>query len=173
MLTVLAYPCPVLLRKAGPVTEINRSLRRLVDEMFETMYAERGVGLAAPQIGQAMRLCVVNASGKESGELALINPVIVESSGEATDEEGCLSVPGIRTKVTRPEYVHVRAYDLTGQELDIEADGLEGRCLQHEIDHLQGRLFFQRLTEAARMTLRHQIKRLEQRYEQGEGEERG
>jgi peptide deformylase len=170
MLKVLAYPAPVLLKKAGPVTEINRELRRLVDEMFETMYAERGVGLAAPQIGQGIRLCVVNVTDSEAGELALINPVVVESSGEATDEEGCLSVPSIRSKVTRPEYVRVRAYDITGQELDLEADGLEGRCLQHEIDHLQGRLFFQRLGEAARMTLKSQIKRLEDRYEE-EGEE--
>jgi peptide deformylase len=165
MLRVRAYPDPILGRRSKPVESIDRELRKLIDEMFETMYDEKGVGLAAPQIGEGIRLCVTNCTGQSDGELALINPVIVETSGDdVTDEEGCLSVPGIRTKVTRSECVKVRAYDVTGKELEIDADGLEARCLQHEIDHLNGELFIQRLPEAALMAFRRQIKKLEDEY---------
>ncbi len=164
MLRVRAYPDPVLNRRAAPVQRIDGALLRLADEMFETMYEERGVGLAAPQVGQSVRLCVVNVAGKESGELVLINPVIVEASGEATDEEGCLSVPGVRSKVTRSAEVTVRAYDRQGNEVEVHADGLQARCLQHEIDHLNGCLFVERLGEAARLVIRPGLKALEDEF---------
>jgi len=164
MLKVRAYPDPVLGRKAAAVRRIDKNLVRLVDEMFETMYTEKGVGLAAPQVGESIRLCVVNCTGKSDGEMVLVNPVIVESRGEATDEEGCLSVPGIRSKVTRAEWVKVRAYDLDGNELELEADGLEARAFQHELDHLNGRLFFELLNDAGRMTIRGRLKTLEERF---------
>ena len=165
MLKVYVYPDPVLICKAKPVQTINRHLRRLVDEMFETMYEERGVRLAAPQVGKGIRLCVINCTGDEADALVLINPQIIEASEEqVTDEEGCLSVPGIRSNVTRPERVKVRAYDVDGNKLELDADGLQARCLQHEIDHLNGRLFFQRLGSAARMLIGRRIKRLEEEF---------
>jgi peptide deformylase len=165
MLKVRAYPDPVLAIRSKPVQTIDRRLRQLVDEMFETMYEERGVGLAAPQVGESLRLCVVNCSGESDGELVLVNPVVVETAGkDVASEEGCLSVPGIRTNVIRPERVKVRAFDLTGQELEIDADDLEARCLQHEIDHLNGQLFIQRLSETSRMAIRRQIRKLESDY---------
>jgi peptide deformylase len=165
MLKVRAYPDPVLAIRSKPVQTIDRRLRQLVDEMFETMYEEHGVGLAAPQVGESLRLCVVNCSGESDGELVLVNPVVVETAGkDVASEEGCLSVPGIRTNVIRPERVKVRAFDLTGQELEIDADDLEARCLQHEIDHLNGQLFIQRLSEASRMAIRRQIRKLESDY---------
>lgn len=165
MLKVRKYPDPVLARPAQPIRRIDAHLRSLVEEMFETMYREKGVGLAAPQIGQSIRLCVVNPTGKKDDELILINPVIVESTGEQLEEEGCLSVPGIRTNVPRAAHVRVRAYDPDGNELDIEADGLLARVFQHELDHLNGRLFFHRLNDAARMTLRARLKALEDKSE--------
>jgi len=164
MLKIRTYPDPVLSRQARAIREIDRDLRTLISEMFDTMYEGRGVGLAAPQVGEGIRMCVVNCTGDSDGELVLINPVIVEATGEATDEEGCLSVPGVRSKVIRSERIHVRAYDPRGQELELEADGLQARCIQHELDHLDGRLFFQRLNEAARMAVRRQIKELEDEY---------
>ena len=167
MLKVRKYPDPVLARPAQPVRRIDAQLRSLVEEMFETMHKEKGVGLAAPQVGQSIRLSVVNPTGKKGDGLILINPVIVESSGEQLEEEGCLSVPGIRTNVPRAAHVRVRAYGPDGDELDIEADGLLARVFQHELDHLNGRLFFHRLNDAARMTIRARLKALEDKF-QGE-----
>ena len=168
MLKVVSYPDPILGERARPIERIDGRLLQLAKEMFETMYEDRGIGLAAPQVGQGVRMCVVNCTGKSDGEIVLINPVVAETGGgEVTEEEGCLSVPGIRSKVTRFAEVRVRAYDPDGNELDIEADGLEARCLQHEIDHLNGRLFFQRLNEAAKMTIRHRLKKLEETFQKG------
>ena len=164
MLKVRTYPADVLSKKTKPVKRIDKEFLRLVDEMFDTMYEESGVGLAAPQVGESLRFCVVNCTGKEADELTLINPVIIESSGEHTDEEGCLSLPGIRAKVTRPEQIKVKAYDRNGREIVIEADGLHARCIQHELDHLNGRLFFQLLNDAARMTINGQLKTLEDEF---------
>ena len=164
MLKVRTYPADVLTKKAKPVKRIDKEFLHLVDEMFDTMYEESGVGLAAPQVGESLRFCVLNCTGKEADEITLINPVIVESSGEETDEEGCLSLPGVRGKVTRPAQIKVKAYDRNGREIEIEADGLHARCIQHELDHLNGRLFFQRLNEAARMTVNGQLKTLEDEF---------
>ncbi len=164
MLRVRAYPDPVLKRRAAPVQRIDQELLRLAEEMFRTMYEEQGIGLAAPQVGESVRLCVLNVSGKENGELVLINPVIVEARGEETGEEGCLSVPGVRSKVTRSAEVVVRAYDQNGNEIEMKADGLQARCLQHEIDHLNGCLFIERLGEAARQVIRPGLKALEEEF---------
>lgn len=165
MLKIRTYPEPVLTKPAQPVKHIDRKLLRLAAQMFETMYEHKGVGLAAPQVGEGVRMCVLNTAGKSDGELVLINPVIIEaSSDEITDEEGCLSVPGIRSNVARSVRIKVHAYDLTGKDLEIELEGLDARCLQHEIDHLNGRLFFQRLNEAARMVINSRIKALEEEH---------
>ena len=166
MLKIRTYPEKVLTAKAEPVRRIDKTTLALIDEMFETMYGERGVGLAAPQVGESIRLCVVNCTGKKEDEIVLINPVIVSSSGEQVDEEGCLSVPGARAKVARAERVTVKAFDRNGREIELEADGLHARCIQHELDHLNGRLFFHRLNEAARMTINAQLKRLEDEHEE-------
>jgi len=167
MLTIRHYPDPVLARPARPVKRIDRDFLRLIEQMFETMYEEHGVGLAAPQVGESLRMCVVNCTPEEGGEIVLINPVLLESSGEATEEEGCLSVPGIRSKVSRPDRIKVRAYDRKGVEIELEASGLEARAIQHELDHLDGQLFFQRLNEAARMTFKERLKALEKEYHDG------
>lgn len=165
MLTVRTYPDEVLGIKTKPVKRIDKEFLQLVDEMFETMYAEHGVGLAAPQIGEGVRVCVLNCTGKKEDEVVLINPVVVESSGEETDEEGCLSVPGVRANVTRAAHIKVKAYDRHGRGIELEADGLHARCIQHELDHLNGRLFFQSLNDAARMTINAQLKELEDEFE--------
>jgi len=165
MLTIRTYPDEVLSIKTKPVKRIDKEFLRLVGEMFETMYEEHGVGLAAPQIGESVRVCVLNCTGKKEDEVVLINPVIVESGGEHTDEEGCLSVPGVRANVTRAAQIKVKAYDRHGRGIELEADGLHARCIQHELDHLNGRLFFQRLNDAARMTINAQLKELEDDFE--------
>ena len=167
MLKVRTYPDKVLTTKAKAVKRINKDFLKLVDEMFETMYEEKGVGLAAPQIGESIRVCIVNCTGKKEDEVVLINPVIVESSGERTDEEGCLSVPGVRANVTRAEQIKIKAYDRHGREIELEADGLHACCIQHELDHLNGRLFFHRLNDAARMTINPQLPELK---DESEGE---
>ena len=162
VLTVRTYPDPVLDKRAGSVKRIDRDLLRLAEEMFETMYEEHGVGLAAPQVGESIRMCVVNCTDSADGEMVLINPVITEATGEETSEEGCLSVPGVHANVTGAARIRVRAYDRNGKEIEIEADGLQARALQHELDHLNGRLFFQLLGEAARMTVKGRLRTLEE-----------
>lgn len=165
MLEIRTYPEPVLRRRTQPVQRIDRELLTLVSDMLETMYAEDGIGLAAPQIGESIRLCVLNVTGDADGELVLINPVVVDQSEEeVAEEEGCLSLPGVRADVLRPVRVKVNAYDQRGQEINIDAGGLESRCLQHEIDHLDGRMFIDRLNHAKQMLLRPQLKQLEKEF---------
>ena len=135
---------PVLRKETIPVAEITDEIRKLIADMFETMYASEGIGLAAPQVGRTERITVVDVDGDK---FALINPEILERSS-ATDksEEGCLSIPNIYGDVTRPSTVTVRALDENGESRDITASGLLGRCLQHEIDHLDGKLFIDYLS---------------------------
>ena len=129
---------PILRRETEPVAEITDELRELVADMFTTMYAAEGIGLAAPQVGRTDRVAVVDVEGTT---LTLINPEIVVASGAAKAEEGCLSIPEIYGEVTRPESVVVRAIDLQGTPFELEASELVARCIQHELDHLHGKLF--------------------------------
>jgi peptide deformylase len=130
---------PILREDTNPVTEITDELRTLARNMFDTMYAAKGIGLAAPQVGRTERMAVVDV---EDSPIVIINPEVVETQGKTVKgEEGCLSIPDIYADVERPERVRVRATDLDGKEFEIEADGLFARCLQHEIDHLHGKLF--------------------------------
>jgi peptide deformylase len=129
---------PVLRRETTPVHEITDELRELVADMFATMYAAEGIGLAAPQVGRMERVAVVDAEGTK---LVLINPQVLEPSGSARAEEGCLSIPEIYGDVTRPETVVLRATDIEGNEYELEATELLARCIQHEVDHLHGKLF--------------------------------
>ncbi|NMG02377.1 peptide deformylase [Azoarcus taiwanensis] len=146
LLPILRYPDPRLHLKAKPVEQVDDEIRRLVDDMAETMYEAPGIGLAAIQVNVQKRVIVIDVSEDKSSLMALINPVIVERRGEQTCEEGCLSVPGIYEKVTRAEEVTVEALDRDGQAFRIEADGLLAVCIQHEIDHLDGKVFVEYLS---------------------------
>jgi peptide deformylase len=133
---------PVLRQRSREIENIDGSLVRLVEDMIETMYDAPGVGLAAPQVGVERRLFVYDVG---DGPFAVINPVIVESSGEWTYDEGCLSIPELSWEIVRPNEVHLTGIDLDGNDIDIEADELLGRCFQHEMDHLDGILIVERL----------------------------
>ena len=139
---------PVLRKPTKAVADITDELRKLIADMFETMYAAEGIGLAAPQVGRTERLAVVDVEGKK---FTLINPEIVtRGSGFEKDEEGCLSIPEIYGDVERPGTVSIRATDENGKQYEASADGLLGRCFQHEIDHLDGKLFIDYLSPLKR-----------------------
>jgi len=149
--TILTYPDPFLATTAAPVAKVDDSVRTLVRDLFETMYAANGVGLAATQVGVGKRVIVVDISPveEEAAPLALVNPEIVESQGCVQGPEGCLSVPGVEGEVARAETVLVRGMDEKGSPVTVRAQGLLARAIQHEIDHLDGILFIDRLTEPA------------------------
>ena len=156
-----------VLRVPGEAVEtFDDELRRLVDDMFETMYHADGVGLAAPQIGISRRICVVDVRDSEDapgGRVALVNPEVVESSRETEKgTEGCLSIPGVDEYVTRPTRVVVRARNPEGDEVEVEAEGLFGRALQHEIDHLNGVLFIDHVSPLKRRMLLKKYKKLQE-----------
>lgn len=163
VLPIHEYPDPVLKAKAKPVTVFNDELQKLIDDMFETMYAAPGLGLAAPQIGRSLRMFVYDlkeeeGQSRQSG--VLINPEFISKSGSQTGEEGCLSVSEYRTQVTRAYRVAVKGTDRNGKEVTVEGDGLMARLLQHEMDHLDGTLFVDRLSSLKRQMY---LKRLKKR----------
>lgn len=164
------YPDPFLRRKAEPLTHIDDEVRRKVDEMFEIMYAEGGVGLAAPQVGWGVRLFVLNVTGEPDPdeERVYVNPKVfpVDEDMESVAEEGCLSIPGACGKVTRNERVAVRALDLNGNELEEHAEDLHARVIQHEFDHLDGILFISRLSVTDRLLVGKTLKKLEKEYKE-------
>ena len=160
---IVKYGDPVLETPGEPITNFKTpELQKLVDDMFETMYAARGVGLAAPQIGVSKRLTVVDTSSAEdpTQKFVLINPKIVSRSGSQTGEEGCLSIPGFREQVTRAQKVVVRAYDVDGEPHDYEGEDLLARAFQHEADHLDGVLFISHISPLKRDLIRRKIKKL-------------
>ena len=146
LLPILHYPDERLHRVAAPVQEINDRIRQLVRDMAQTMYAAPGIGLAATQVDVHEQVIVIDVSEARDQLQVFINPEILESRGQAECEEGCLSVPGIYEKVTRAEWVKVRARDAEGKSFTLEADGLLGVCIQHEMDHLQGKVFVEYLS---------------------------
>lgn len=160
---IVRFGRPELSAPAQPVAEINDEIRTLAADMVDTMYAAPGIGLAAPQVGVPLRLCVIDLSvGRRGGELlTLINPEFVDRSGMQLEEEGCLSVPGFTATVARPSRVVVRALDTTGAERIIEGTGLLARALQHELDHLDGRLFLDRLRGLKRDLIARKIRKLQ------------
>jgi peptide deformylase len=158
VLKVRKYGDPALRRSAAPVGEVTPELRRIIADMTETMYDEVGIGLAAPQVGISLRLIVLSDE-EGRGVQALLNPAIVDRSGEATGEEGCLSIPGVFAPVTRAARVKVEARSLDGKPLTIEARGLRARVLQHEIDHLDGVLFIDRVDPMVRDRIKRKIKK--------------
>jgi peptide deformylase len=159
---ILVYPDVVLQARAGEIENIDGRVVKLAADMAETMYAAPGVGLAAPQIGVSERLICVDVKHpeKERELITLINPVIVEAEGQVVEEEGCLSVPEIRENVTRAERVLVLGLDLNERQLEIEAQGLLARALQHEIDHLDGILFIDRISRLKRGIIQRKMRKL-------------
>ncbi len=159
LLPILEFPDPRLRTKAAPVAAVDAGIRKLIDDMFETMYAAPGIGLAATQVNVHKRVIVIDVTEDRSSPLALINPEIVSRDGTEETEEGCLSVPGIYDKVTRSERIRVRTLDRSGKQIEIEADGLLAVCIQHEIDHLDGKLFVDYLSELKRTRIRKKLEK--------------
>ena len=158
VLDIVLYPDDRLRARCEPVDEITDEIRALISDMVDTMYDAPGVGLAAPQVGRALRITVIDCASPENEEpnlWVLINPRLLSKSGSIIWEEGCLSIPGVFEDVKRAEKVLVRAMNLDGETYDIEADGLEAVCLQHELDHLDGVLFLDKLS---RLKLRMALK---------------
>ena len=179
ILEIKKFGSSVLRKRTAPVEKVTEETRRLIDDMFETMYAAEGIGLAAPQVGVSQDLIVVDVSPHDPSaeRLALVNPEIVSEEGEVVGEEGCLSFPGITGDVKRAETVRVRALDREGQRFEAPMEGIAARVVQHEIDHLRGILVVDRLSTVKRSLLRGQLRRLKKeggrqaqgRVEQAEG----
>ncbi len=155
-LALVEYPHPALLRPAKPLVRLDDAIIDAVEQMFEIMYAAEGIGLAANQVAMPYRLFVINSAGKRGvgEEHVFINPVLSRPRGTAIQEEGCLSLPGVRMDVRRPAKVLIDAWSLAGEPIHLDLDGLLARVVQHEFDHLEGRLFTDRLPEAAALEVR-------------------
>lgn len=163
LLKIVHYPAPVLLEIGKPVTEFDENLKRLVEDMFETMYEAQGVGLAAPQVAVSQRIFVMDCSGgeDESRKFALINPEVVAQEGEQYGDEGCLSFPGVYTKVRREIRTVVRFQDVFGNPQELDVTDLEARCVLHETDHCDGIVFLDRMSPLKRQFAKQKIKRLQ------------
>lgn len=159
---IVRYGNPVLEKPAEPITEFNGDLRKLADDMFESMYAAHGVGLAAPQIGISRRIVVIDVSFKEDPDarLVLINPVIIGTEGRQRSSEGCLSLPDFREEVTRANVVTVRAQDLEGKWFEKTGDAMLARAFLHETDHLNGKLYISHISALKRDLIKRKVKKL-------------
>jgi len=157
LLPILRYPDPRLHTKAVPVSAVNDRIRKLAADMAETMYEAPGIGLAATQVDQHIRLIVIDTSEDRSKLLTLINPEILEKSGECEGDEGCLSVPGIYDTVSRASHVRIRALDLDGKSFEMEADDLLAVCIQHEMDHLEGKVFVEYLSRLKQTRIKSKL----------------
>ncbi|HMA98258.1 MAG TPA: peptide deformylase [Wenzhouxiangella sp.] len=164
-LTILEFPDPRLRRVARPVEEVTDCERTLAADMFETMYAARGIGLAATQVNQSIRMLVLDLSEAKNDPKVFINPEIIASQGAQICEEGCLSVPGIHAEVERAENIRVRALGLDGKPFEIDADGLLAVCIQHEIDHLDGKVFVDYLSPLKRRMVEKKLKKRQREAE--------
>jgi peptide deformylase len=158
-LTILEYPDPRLRTRATPVAHVDESVRQLIDDMLETMYAAKGVGLAATQVNVHQRILVADVSEEKNAPLIFVNPQILARDDVGTMQEGCLSVPGFFEDVDRAHKVRVRALGRDGRAFEMDADGLLAVCIQHEIDHLEGTLFVDHLSWWRRVGLRRTIER--------------
>ncbi len=166
ILTILEFPDERLRKKATPVQTVDDDIRKLVDDMFETMYEARGVGLAATQVNFHQRVIVIDVSEEKKSPLCLINPEILAKDGIEETEEGCLSVPGFFETVKRAEHIKVRALNRDGESFEFEADDLLAVCVQHEMDHLEGKLFVDYISPLKRQMIKkklNKIHRLEQK----------
>ena len=158
-LVILEYPDPRLRTKATPVAVFDEALRRLVDDLLETMYGAKGVGLAASQVDVHKRLLVLDVSETRDQPMVLINPQILSAEGRVPGEEGCLSLPGIYDKLERAARIRVRAQDRDGKPFEIDAEGMLAVCIQHEMDHLEGKLFVDYLSELKRQLIRRRLQK--------------
>ena len=165
--TIVKYGDPILEKPAAPITKFDAELEELAEDMFATMYAAQGIGLAAPQIGKSLRIAVVDVtSGKNSeAKIVLVNPEVIHGEGEKREEEGCLSIPGFRGYVVRPQFVTVKALNLKGEPFEIRGEDLLARAFCHEIDHLNGILFLQHLSMLKRDLIKRKIKKLKKQGE--------
>jgi len=163
---IVIWPDPVLKQVAKPVEKVDAAIRRLLDDMSETMYAAEGVGLAAPQVAELRRCIVIDTSPRQEGQklIHLVNPEIVKAEGITTYNEGCLSIPGEAEEVERAAKVWVRALDYGGKPFELECDGLLAIAAQHEIDHLQGVVFVDHLSSLKREIIRRRMKKLKQEH---------
>jgi peptide deformylase len=159
ILDILHFPDPRLRNKAKPVTQVDDSIRRLVDDMLETMYQAPGIGLAATQVNVAKRVVVIDLSEEKNQPLCLINPEILEREGVEQMEEGCLSVPGVYESVSRADRIRFKALDRDGAPFEWEVDGLLAVCIQHELDHLDGKLFVDYLSSLKRQRIRKKLEK--------------
>lgn len=162
-LSIVPHPHPTLRHKSKPVVRVDRELKSMVAEMFDLMYENQGVGLAANQVALPIRLFVVNPAGVrgEGEELALLNPEIQRPKGNEADREGCLSLPGIYGQVKRPKAIRLTSYDISGNLIQRDFDGFFARVLQHELDHLNGVMFFDRMPEESVREIEYEIDELE------------
>jgi len=168
VLPVRLYGDPVLHSEANEIDTFDSEISDLTADMIETAQVDLGIGLAGPQVGEKKRLIIVGDLEQEGSFDAYVNPVIVESGGSETGEEGCLSVPDVRAKVDRATWVKVRAYDLSGNRVELEATGLRARIFQHEIDHLDGIVFVQRIPRAKRFLLKGALERIRKEQDAGD-----
>lgn len=173
LLEILHYPDSRLRTLAQPVAQVDDEIRALVDNMFETMYAAPGIGLAATQVNSDRRVVVIDVSEDRSNPLCLINPEILEIRGSEEMEEGCLSVPGFFETVQRADWVRARALDRDGKEFELETEGLLAVCIQHEIDHLDGKLFVDYLSQLKRTRIRKKLEKQERLGESDKPEQPG
>ena len=158
---ILHYPNPKLRNIAKTVDKVDADIKRLVDDMFETMYEDNGIGLAATQLGIELRIFVIDIQDKNQKPLAFINPVIIEKIGEQKYQEGCLSVPGIYAEVKRAAKIKIEALDRNGEKFTLEANDLLSVAIQHEFDHLDGKLFIDHLSPLKRQLLKKKVKKLQ------------
>jgi peptide deformylase len=165
LLNILHFPDERLRTIAQPVDEVNDEVRSLIDDMFETMYAAPGIGLAATQVNVHKRIIVIDVSEDKSQPLCLINPEITERDGIQTYEEGCLSVPGFYESVERADVIKVRALDRDGKEFELRTDGLLAVCIQHEMDHLQGKLFVDYISEMKRSRIKKKLLKIQKQQQ--------
>ena len=163
LLNILEFPDPRLRTRAEPVAQVDGEIRRLVDDMLQTMYAARGIGLAATQVDVHLRLLVLDISEERDQPLCLINPEITSAEGRCDSEEGCLSVPEYTEMVPRAETIRVKALDRDGNTFEMQAEGLLAVCIQHEMDHLEGKLFVDYLSELKRQRLRKRLSKARRR----------
>ncbi|MBO1256807.1 peptide deformylase [Alteromonas sp. 5E99-2] len=159
ILEVLSFPDERLRTVAKPVSEVNDDIRKLVEDMFETMRDENGIGLAATQVNRHVRVVVMDVSEEQNTPRVFINPEITKKNGSTISEEGCLSVPGNYAKVERAEEITVVARDKNGEQFELEADGLLAICIQHELDHLQGKLFIDYLSPLKRQRIKKKLEK--------------
>ena len=159
---IVKFGDPVLEKPCAPITVFDEELRKLVDDMFESMYAAHGVGLAAPQIGIGKRIAVIDVTFKEDPEakIVLVNPEIIHTEGRLTSNEGCLSLPEFREKVTRPRNVTARAQNVEGKTFEVSGEDLLARALVHETDHLNGKLYINHISALKRDMLKRKIRKL-------------